>query len=240
MYLSTSVLVAALASLAHAQTPSGFKPQAETKLDVIFNSTMVNTPGQQLAKAAVATQPQLAMSSGMTSRSETYMFVMLDLDVPPTNGSTTRRVLLHCMNTGFKATGQQLSGGATLLASSQKGPAAYIPPGPPATDTVAHRYVQLLFQQPSNLNISAADFADTQKRFNFDVASFMSKNGVSAPVAANFFRVDGRASATATGAASGTGSMPTSTLDSFQGTAGKMDLPYGLAGLIGGVALLAM
>jgi hypothetical protein len=176
----------------------------------------------------------------MVSKSETYMFVMLDLDVPPANGSTTRRILLHCMNTGFKATGQQLSGAATLFASPEKGPAAYIPPGPPPTDTVAHRYVQLLFQQPSNLSISEADFADTQNRFNFDVASFMATNGVSAPVAANFFRVDGRASATATGAASGTGAMPTSTLESFQGAAGKMDLPYGLAGLIGGVALLAI
>jgi hypothetical protein len=193
-----------------------------------------------LIPLAVSTQPQLAMSSGMVSKSETYMFVMLDLDVPPANGSTTRRVLLHCMNTGFKATGQQLSGASTLLASSEKGPAPYLPPGPPPTDTVAHRYVQLLFQQPSSLSISAADFADTQARFNFDVASFMSKNGVSAPVAANFFRVDGRASATATGAASGTGAMPSSTLESFRGAAGMMDLPYGLAGLLGGMALFAM
>jgi hypothetical protein len=172
----------------------------------------------------------------MVSKSETYMFVMLDLDVPPANGSTKRRTLLHCMNTGFKATGQQLSGATTLLASSEQGPARYIPPGPPPTDTVAHRYVQLLFQQPSDLSISTADFADTNNRFNFDVPSFMSENGVSAPVAANFFKVDGRASASATG----TGAMPSSTLATFQGAAGQMELPYGLAGLLGGMALLAI
>lgn len=51
MYFSTSVLVAGLVSLAQAQVPSGFTPPAATKLEVIFNSTMVNTAGQQLAKA---------------------------------------------------------------------------------------------------------------------------------------------------------------------------------------------
>ncbi|KAB2111383.1 hypothetical protein AG0111_0g671 [Alternaria gaisen] len=245
MYFSTSVLVAGLVSLAQAQVPSGFTPQAATKLEVIFNSTMVNTAGQQLAKASVATQPQLALSSAMIDSSQTYMFVMLDLDVPPANGSTERRVLLHCMNTGFKATKQQLMGAATLLASSEKGPAAYIPPGPPATDTVAHRYVQLLFQQPASLNIQASAFAGAQARIGFDIESFMSKNGVSAPVAGNFFRVDGRIAATASGTAgaagaSGTGAMPTGTSQPFTGAAGEVSVPYGTAGLLSGIALFAL
>ncbi|CAN9112435.1 unnamed protein product [Alternaria alternata] len=245
MYFSTSVLVAGLVSLAQAQVPSGFTPQAATKLEVIFNSTMVNTAGQQLAKASVATQPQLALSSAMIDSSQTYMFVMLDLDVPPANGSTERRVLLHCMNTGFKATKQQLMGAATLLASSEKGPAAYIPPGPPATDTVAHRYVQLLFQQPASLNIQASAFAGAQARIGFDIESFMSKNGVSAPVAGNFFRVDGRIAATASGTAgaagaSGTGAMPTGTPQPFTGAAGEVSVPYGTAGLLSGIALFAL
>ncbi|CAN9091378.1 PEBP-like protein [Alternaria alternata] len=245
MYFSTSVLVAGLVSLAQAQVPSGFTPQAATKLEVIFNSTMVNTAGQQLAKASVATQPQLALSSAMIDSSQTYMFVMLDLDVPPANGSTERRVLLHCMNTGFKATKQQLMGAATLLASSEKGPAAYIPPGPPATDTVAHRYVQLLFQQPASLNIQASAFAGAQARIGFDIESFMSKNGVSAPVAGNFFRVDGRIAATASGTAgaagaSGTGAMPTGTPQPFTGAAGEVSVPYGTAGLLSGIALFVL
>ncbi|KAH8641068.1 PEBP-like protein [Alternaria alternata] len=245
MYFSTSVLVAGLVSLAQAQVPSGFTPQAATKLEVIFNSTMVNTAGQQLARASVATQPQLALSSAMIDSSQTYMFVMLDLDVPPANGSTERRVLLHCMNTGFKATKQQLMGAATLLASSEKGPAAYIPPGPPATDTVAHRYVQLLFQQPASLNIQASAFAGAQARIGFDIESFMSKNGVSAPVAGNFFRVDGRIAATASGTAgaagaSGTGAMPTGTPQPFTGAAGEVSVPYGTAGLLSGIALFVL
>ena len=181
----------------------------------------------------------------MIDSSQTYMFVMLDLDVPPANGSTERRVLLHCMNTGFKATKQQLMGAATLLASSEKGPAAYIPPGPPATDTVAHRYVQLLFQQPASLNIQASAFAGAQARIGFDIESFMSKNGVSAPVAGNFFRVDGRIAATASGTAgaagaSCTGAMPTGTPQPFTGAAGEVSVPYGTAGLLSGIALFVL
>jgi phosphatidylethanolamine-binding protein (PEBP) family uncharacterized protein len=100
----------------------------------------------------------------MANSSATYMFVMLDLDVPPADGSTKRRVLLHAMNTGFKATQQKISGSATLLASTDKGPAAYIPPGPPPTDTIPHRYVELLFQQPADLEILATQFKDTSAR----------------------------------------------------------------------------
>ncbi|KAL1799131.1 hypothetical protein ACET3X_003168 [Alternaria dauci] len=245
MYFSTSVLVAGLVSLAQAQVPSGFTPEAATRLEVIFNSTMVNTAGQQLAKAAVATQPQLALSSAMADASQTYMFVMLDLDVPPANGSTERRVLLHCMNTGFKATKQQLMGAATLLASSETGPAAYIPPGPPATDTVAHRYVELLFEQPAGLNIQASAFAGVQDRIGFDIESFMSQNDMSAPLAANFFRVDGRIAATVSGTAaaagtSGTGAIPTGTPEPFTGAAGEISVSYRTAGLLSGIALFAL
>ncbi|KAJ4993539.1 hypothetical protein SVAN01_01087 [Stagonosporopsis vannaccii] len=244
MYLATSLFVAGLASLAHAQsvTPAGFTPSANSKLDVFFNSTMVKTPGEILAKADTASQPKIAVARAMANMSATYMFVMLDLDVPPEEGSTSRRVLLHAMNTGFKATQQQISGSATLLASTDKGPAAYIPPGPPPTDTIPHRYVQLLFQQPADLNVQASDFKDTSARINFDINAFMTKNKVNAPLAGNFFMVDGRASATAKGtaSASGSGGLPGSTTQPFTGAAERYGLSPGMAGLLGGLALIVV
>jgi hypothetical protein len=51
MRFSASLFVAAIIGLAQAQTPSGFKPQVTTKLEVIFNSTMVKTAGQQLTES---------------------------------------------------------------------------------------------------------------------------------------------------------------------------------------------
>jgi hypothetical protein len=184
----------------------------------------------------------------MISESDMYMFVMLDLDVPPANGTTERRVLLHCMNTGFRATKQQLSGAATLLASQQTGPAAYLPPNPPPVDTVAHRYVELLFQQPPNFSVSESAFANVQNRINFDVEAFMAENGVSAPLAANFFHVDGRAdpasasspATAATAAGTGSGAMPSNTLVPFEGAAGKANVPVRTATQLGGLALFAL
>ncbi|KAJ8110417.1 hypothetical protein OPT61_g6737 [Boeremia exigua] len=244
MYFASSLLVAGLAGLAQAQsvTPAGFTPPANNKLDLYFNSTMVKLPGQLLAKADTASQPKLAVSSAMANMNETFMFVMLDLDVPPVGGGTTRRVLLHAMNTGFKATQQKIGGSSTLLASTDKGPAPYLPPGPPATDTIPHRYVQLLFQQPADLKVQASDFADTAARFNFDINAFMAKNKISAPTAGNFFTVDGRASATAKGtaSASGSGGLPGSTPQPFTGAAEKYGLSPGMAGMLGGLALLVV
>lgn len=167
---------------------------------------------------------------------------MLDLDVPPEEGSTKRRVLLHAMNTGFKATQQKISGSATLLASTEKGPAAYIPPGPPPTDTIPHCYVQLLFQQPLDFGVKASDFANTSTRINFDINAFMTKNKVSTPIAGNFFMVDGRASATAKGTASASvsGGLAGNTVQPFTGAAGKFGLSQSMAGVLGGLALFAV
>lgn len=52
MYFFSSLLLVALAGFAQAQTPGNFTPQVNTKLEVVFNSTMVNTPGQTLSKAS--------------------------------------------------------------------------------------------------------------------------------------------------------------------------------------------
>lgn len=172
------------------------------------------------------------------------MFVMLDLDVPPAQGNTTRRVLLHALITGFKATQQTVAGAATLLASPEKGPAAYLAPSPPATDSVPHRYVELLFTQPAAFNVPASEFANVQARIGFNINSFMRQNSLSAPIAANFFQVLGTANAvasgTATATATSTGGIVRNTLQPFEGAVGRMEVSQGLLGLLGGAVLLAV
>jgi hypothetical protein len=171
---------------------------------------------------------------------ETYVFVMLDLDVPPAQGNTTRRVLLHAMHTGFKASQQSMTNNTVLLTSTDEGPAAYLPPGPPATDTKPHRYVELVFAQPDSLNVRASDFASTQARIGFDIVSFGQKNGLGAPLAANFFTVDGRAGASPSGTATTSGGIARNTLQPFEGNAGRVVVSLGLAGLLGGLALVVV
>lgn len=163
---------------------------------------------------------------------------MLDLDVPPAQGNSSRRVLLHAMNTGFKASQQKIGGNALLLTSSEKGPATYIGPSPPATDTMAHRYVEMLFQQPDSLQVQATDFANTQSRIGFDITSFAQSNGLGKPLAANFFTVDGKAGAS--GTATSSGGISKNTLQPFEGAAGHVEMSLGLAGLLGGLALVAV
>lgn len=232
--------MAILAAVVQAQTPPGFVPEVQTKLEVMFNATPVATPGQMLTKAATENQPRIALSSNLVDSTETYMLVMLDLDLPPVNGSTERRSLLHAMITDFKATQQQVAGSSMLLASTASGPASYIPPGPPATDTQAHRYVELLFEQPDDFNVQASDFTSVEDRLDFDIATFMTANDVDAPIAANYFAVDGRTSPPATGTASSTGSLPSSTAPPFEGAAARMMLPCAWAVSLGAVMLLTM
>ncbi|USP73047.1 26 kDa secreted antigen [Curvularia clavata] len=243
MLLSASTVAITFASLVLAQAPPGFQPAVNNKLEVIFRSTMVNQAGQQIAKDAASAQPQLALSSAMMSKTDTYMFVMLDLDVPPAANSNQRRVLLHCMNTGFKASNQEIGGAATLLSSSDTGPAAYIPPNPPAVDTIAHRYVELLFQQPANFSIAQSTFAEMSARINFDTQAFMTQHGLKAPVAANFFLVDGRTNSTAAANPTGTGSggsRPTSSLEPFSGAADRPSVSFGTAGQLVWLTLFAL
>ena len=184
----------------------------------------------------------------MISMSVTYMSIMLDLDVPPMN-STERRVLLHSMNTGLKATSQQLMGAATLLASPHKGPAPYIAPSPPPTDMVAHRYVELLFEQPCNLNVTMTAFSSIKDRIDFDTEAFMAEHELSPPLAANYFIVDSRpcvtasgasASATAATTATGSGTIPYSTLPPFTGDAGGLSVPGKTAARLAVLALFAL
>jgi hypothetical protein len=171
------------------------------------------------------------------------MFVMLDLDVPPAGGNSSRRVLLHAMNTGFKASSQSVQGtnGSVLLTTTESGPASYLGPSPPASDTIPHRYVELLFQQPASLSVQASQFADTSARIGFDINSFMSQNGLSQPLAGNFFTVDGRAVGAASGTATSSGGISRNTLQPFEGAAPKvgLDLGLGIMGMLGAVFMAA-
>jgi len=168
------------------------------------------------------------------------MFIMLDLDVPPANGTTTRRVLLHAMLTDFHATQQKSDNATTLLATRAAGPVAYLSPSPPATDTTAHRYVELLLHQPANFTVQASDFPTVQDRINFDFAAFATKNSVVSPIAANFFTVDGRVTTSPSGTSTGSGSNPTNILTPFEGAAGRMMLPGGWAPSLSAMLLLLL
>jgi phosphatidylethanolamine-binding protein (PEBP) family uncharacterized protein len=85
--------------------------------------------------------------------------------------------------------------GATLPANSI-GQANYLAPGPPPGP--AHRYVQVLFAQPSNFSVPACfqnvlstpgNASANGQRLGFDIIQFLVASGVrTRPIAGNFFR----------------------------------------------------
>jgi len=74
--------VAALATLASAQTPEGFTPAVTAKLEVTFGSKSV-TPGLSLTKAETARIPTIGSSAKLNG---TYLlFVIGELPGAPTS-----------------------------------------------------------------------------------------------------------------------------------------------------------
>lgn len=188
----------------------------------------------------MANQPAIALSQSMLTSADEYLFVMMDLDVPARGTNVSRTTLLHAMVQNFKATTQKVTNNSDLLSSSSKGPATYISPSPPATDTKAHRYVQLLFTQPTDFDIQATEFSNTTARLGFDINAFMQSEGLNAPLAANFFTVEGQASGGASGTATSSGGIAKNTLEPFEGAVGRVEFGWSVAALMGGLALLAM
>ncbi|KAL1856943.1 hypothetical protein VTK73DRAFT_8167 [Phialemonium thermophilum] len=184
-------LLSLLSGPSLAQTPPGFTPEVAAHLDVIYGSKAVSPPGIELAKSDVQKQPTIGTSD--TVLNGTYLFVMIDLDVPAsfTNPSAgPRRTNLHAMITGFQSDGTKTDGGVNVLSSSATGPVRYLGPAPPAeTPPHPHRYVQLLFPTPeSGFSVSQADVGQS---LGFDIHAFIKKKNLDAPVRANYFNVTG-------------------------------------------------
>jgi hypothetical protein len=144
------------------------------------------------------------------------------------------------MNTGFKATSQRTANSVSLLQTSDSGPANYIGPSPPVeTPAFGHRYVQLLFAQPTGFAVPTTQSSAVSSRIGFDINAFMADAGLAAPLAANFFIVVGVQDALASGtagasvAATGSGGISKSTLAPFEGKAGRREWRGSWVGLLG-------
>jgi len=242
MRASSLLLLVSLLGVSQAQTPSGFTPSVANQLTVMFNSTVVSPAGVQLSKAATQNQPTIGMSG--VNITGTFIFVMLDLDVPSNSANGTRRTLLHAMNTGFKATSQRTANSVSILQTSDSGPANYIGPSPPVeTPAFGHRYVQLLFAQPTSFAVPMTQSIAVSSRIGFDINTFMADAGLAAPLAANFFVVVGVQDALTSGtavasmAATGSGEISKSTLAPFEGKAGRIERRGWWAGLLGFLAV---
>ncbi|KAK3942554.1 phosphatidylethanolamine-binding protein [Diplogelasinospora grovesii] len=195
---SAAAILLTVAGLASAQTPPGFSPEVTARLEIIFGTKSVMTPGQSMTKAETAKQPTVGISDSPTSLSGTYLWMMIDQDVPanfqnPSAGG--RRTNLHAMISGFKMSGANttitMSDGTPMavytLTSTATGPVAYVGPVPPAeTPAHPHRYVNLLYETPKDFAVTKAQVGQT---LGFNLTQFVAANGLGLPVRGNWFNV---------------------------------------------------
>ncbi|KAK0619152.1 phosphatidylethanolamine-binding protein [Immersiella caudata] len=190
MLLQSLVSGVTLAGLVAAQTPAGFTPEVKDRLDLIVGTKVITVPGTALTRAETARQPVIGTSD--TILSGTYLWMMIDLDVPanfqnPSAGA--RRTNLHAMISGFKSSGQT-SNGVNTLTSTATGPIAYVGPGPPPENPpYAHRYVSLLYETNSTFSVSRTQVGQT---FGFNLATFATAVGLGQPIRANYWNVTGQ------------------------------------------------
>lgn len=125
--------------------------------------------------------------------------------------NATQPNFLHWLQTNLTANSSSPSNDKTLLTSHTPATDPYIKPQPPR-GTGRHRYILLLFQQPTDFTIPAA-FAkivhpqQTTDRSAFNLTAFVNAAGLDAPVAANFFFAE-NSTVTPSSSISGTGEPP--------------------------------
>ncbi|KAL2152164.1 hypothetical protein VTH82DRAFT_5348 [Thermothelomyces myriococcoides] len=191
-----------LAGIVSAQTPAGFEPEVQDRLEIVFGSTVVETPGAELGRSETEQQPTIGVSDEPLEGAS-YLWIMVDIDVPSdfqNPSGSPRTTYLHALITGFTPDSAPLDGvttpdGAPIYAlappaQGSAGPVQYTGPAPPPeTPPHPHRYVSLLYETEADFAVTPDQVGQT---LGFDVAAFAESVGLqSPPVRAGYFNVTG-------------------------------------------------
>jgi phosphatidylethanolamine-binding protein (PEBP) family uncharacterized protein len=173
-----------LATIATAQIPSEFTTgfnESGVTLKMSFGSQKVTT-GDLIPLAETKTTPTFSLGSKSTTSTTTfYLIVGLDVDAPSRANPIFAQVL-HFMNIDFSVASRS---NLTLTSTNAEATEPYLDPAPPQ-GSGPHRYIFLLFEQPSG-------FTPTElpaNRTNFDVEAWRTEHGLAAAVAGTYFETE--------------------------------------------------
>jgi len=191
MYPRTILSLLPLICVIYAQTPPGFSPSSTNHLDVLYSNSLMGTNTSLTTNSTVAaltSAPEIGLSYPINT---TLLLIIIDPDTIISNRSTT---ILHFLQTNLTSSTSNCSASNSSifvpLRTDTSPLSSYLAPAPQAElPPRAHRYIQLLYEQPNNFSIPA-EFEDVLKRRNgFSLDSFASLTGLGEVVAANWFAI---------------------------------------------------
>ncbi|KAI5124035.1 hypothetical protein M0805_003864 [Coniferiporia weirii] len=175
-------------------------------MSVSFDGTGVISPGQALSQSQVSSTPTVTVlpANSSVSIGSNFTLVMADADVVGTDESKgqTRHWLANGVTLSDSGSNETVSNSSATVITEYAGPA-------PASGSGAHRYVVLLYSQPSSFtppaNLSSPNIGVSV----FSLSDYVSSTGLEGPVAGMYFTVE---VGTASLSVSATSAVITSTL----------------------------
>ncbi|KAK7023753.1 nucleus protein [Favolaschia claudopus] len=178
-------------------------------LSAAFSGAEAST-GQHMDQKAVGPKPVVTVSSVQdSSLSGNFTIAMVDADVVGTDYGADG-VNRHWLENGVTISDGSVSDTSANVITAYAGPG-------PASGSGPHRYVILLYAQPSTFSAPADLSAPVDGVHKFDLNAYVKDSGLGALVAANYFTVEVGTDSTSLPV---TSAVITSTLASAQSSAG--------------------
>lgn len=152
----------------------------------VSKSNLSNHPTNN-SNLAVVNRPNITASPTLFGNSSSAVLIMIDLDVVR-NG--IRIPNLHWIAPSITSGTTNVSQ-LTLAAADAANGVEYRQPSPPVGD-YAHRYIYLLYSQPSTFPSTLGNL--TNNRIGFNLTNFSAEYGLTTPVAANYILVQNSSS----------------------------------------------
>jgi phosphatidylethanolamine-binding protein len=167
---------------------SSFNPSAI--MNVAFPGVGLISPGQNLSMQQVATAPNVTITPANSSVPTTGNFTLMMVDAAAIGTNDSKGVVLHWLaNTATLKTDSSPCPSLDVSTNGGVVVTNYVSPAPPV-GTGVHRYVILLFPQPSSFSPPANQSSpNLGVDIDFQFTEYISSSHLPQPIAGMFFEV---------------------------------------------------